>query len=94
MNSPPDNSTPTRLEALSDAKRALAERLARAPRRVQRGFLRRMARRHEKAAHKAELAAAESVAAGSYCCPKCHTWHPTPEARRECRLSHKKDATP
>lgn len=26
--------------------------------------------------------------ASGYCCPKCHTWHPTPEKRRECRAEH------
>ncbi len=27
-----------------------------------------------------------------YCCPRCHTWYPTPAARKECRDEHRRAA--
>jgi hypothetical protein len=53
--------------------------------RAKKAVLRRQSRRAEKATNRAAFL---SAATSGYCCPKCFTWHPTPEARRDCRLSH------
>ncbi len=51
---------------------------------------RRDLRRREKQEKRAAFLAAPGVS--GYCCPRCHRWLPTPEARRECRLSHREAA--
>lgn len=44
--------------------------------------LRRTHKRRQRAAFRA------ARGGSGYCCPRCHTWHPTPEARKTCRESH------
>jgi hypothetical protein len=65
----------------------LRERIAMIPRRRRLGMLRNAAARDSKDQAKATARAAPPPA--GYCCPKCHTWHPTPEARKACRISHR-----
>lgn len=47
-------------------------------------------RRRDRAFAKAALRADPGVS--GYCCPKCHVWHATPEARKACRNQHLLDA--
>ncbi len=64
----------------------LRDRIEALPRRRRLMLLRGAAFRTAKEQAKAELAAAP-VPSG-YCCPTCHTWHPTPEARKACKEEH------
>lgn len=74
-----------KLGAINDQE--VRERVAALPPRRRLNLFRAVARKQLKADSKA-VARAAPPAAG-YCCPKCHTWHPTPEARRACRGSHR-----
>lgn len=61
-------------------------RLAAMPRRRRLAFFRSVDRRAAKASAKKAARAAPGMS--GYCCPKCHTWHPTPEARKACKEEH------
>lgn len=41
---------------------------------------------------KAIRRAAPKQTTSGYQCPKCWRWHPTPEARKACRVSHHQEA--
>lgn len=56
---------------------------------AKKAITRRRARKEEKTAARAALRASGIT---GYCCPKCWTWHPTPDARRTCRESHREAA--
>lgn len=68
-----------------ERQRLFARWFERLTTRAKKAVLRKQERRRERdVARKAFKDAATS----GYCCPKCFTWHPTPEARKACRLSH------
>lgn len=74
-----------KLGAINDQE--VRERVAALPPRRRLNLFRSVARKQLKADSKA--AARGAPATSGYCCPKCHTWHPTPEARKACRASHR-----
>jgi hypothetical protein len=56
---------------------------------AKKAIVKRQERKAEKAHAKKVLKFAVAIGL-PYCCPKCHRWHPSPEARLACRKSHKK----
>lgn len=56
---------------------------------AKKAILRRSERRSQK---KAAREALRGVSVSGYVCPRCWSRSPTPEARRECRASHRRAA--
>lgn len=61
-------------------------------RRQQTQVVQKQDRRADRVARRKAGRAALARGHAGYCCPKCHTWHPTPEARKACREEHRRAA--
>lgn len=61
-------------------------------RRQQTQVVQKQDRRADRVARRRASRAALAGGQSGYCCPKCHTWHATPEKRAKCRAEHRRAA--
>lgn len=73
-------------KALAAAKRKLSEREERRQTQIR---VRRVSRRVTREEYLEELATGNGTEGKGFCCPRCHTWRATAEARNECRRLHR-----